>query len=250
LWQVFAMPDHVALVTGGSRGIGRAISLDLARTHAVAVNYNSGLDEAKETVSAIENTGGEALLVQGDVADKTSVDTMFTVVEEALGPVTALVNNAGIRRDTLAARMSEEDWSEVISIDLSGAFFCARRAMRSMISKRFGRIVNVSSIAGLRGVPGQANYSAAKAGLIGLTKSLAREVGRKNVTVNVVAPGLVETDLTTSLDEKRYADIVREIPAGRAATPDEIAMIVGFLCSERAAYVNGAVVVADGGMTA
>jgi 3-oxoacyl-[acyl-carrier protein] reductase len=244
------MSDHVALVTGGSRGIGRAISLDLARTHSVAVNYNNGVEEAKETVAAIEDIGGEALLVQGDVAERSEVDAAFETVEDAFGPVTVLVNNAGVRRDTLTARMSDEDWNEVISIDLSGAFMCARRAIRSMISRGFGRIVNVSSVGGIRGVPGQANYCAAKAGLIGLTKSLAREVGRKNITVNAVAPGLVETELTTTLDEKRYAEIVREIPAGRAATPEEIAVIVAFLCSERAAYVNGAVVVADGGMTA
>jgi 3-oxoacyl-[acyl-carrier protein] reductase len=244
------MSDRVALVTGGSRGIGRAVCIDLAQTHAVAVNYHSGIEEAKATASAIEEAGGECILVQGDVSDKSAVDAMFSTVEEEFGSVTVLVNNAGVRRDTLAVRMSEEDWNEVISIDLSGAFLCSRRALRSMISGRFGRIVNIGSVAGVRGVPGQANYCAAKAGLMGLTKSLAREVGRKNVTVNAIAPGLVETELTTSLDEKRFAEIVREIPLGRAATPEEIAAVVAFLCSEKAAYINGEVVVADGGMTA
>jgi 3-oxoacyl-[acyl-carrier protein] reductase len=244
------MSDRVALVTGGSRGIGRAICLDLARTHSVAVNYNSGVDEAKGTLSAIEASGGEGFLVRADVSDEESVDRMFSDTEDALGPVSVLVNNAGIRRDALAARMSHEAWNEVMAVDLSGAFACARRALRPMISQRFGRIVNVTSVAGLRGNPGQANYGAAKAGLIGLTKTLAREVAKKNVTVNAIAPGLVETELTTTLGERRYAELVNEIPAGRAATPEEIASVVSFLCSDGAAYVNGAVVVADGGMTA
>lgn len=244
------MSRGVALVTGGSRGIGRAICLDLGRTHAVAINYNRNVDEAKETLGTIESAGGEGILVQGDVSDDSTVDDMFGETEESLGPVSVLVNNAGIRRDALAARMSRDDFDDVISVDLSGAFSCARRALRSMISRGFGRIVNVSSIAGLRGNPGQANYSAAKAGLIGLTKSLAREVARKNITVNAVAPGLVATELTTSLEERRYADLIKEIPAARAGTPEEIAVVVSFLCSEQAAYVNGTVVVADGGMTA
>jgi 3-oxoacyl-[acyl-carrier protein] reductase len=244
------MPDHVALVTGGSRGIGRAVCLDLAETHAVAINYSSGSGDAKDTLAAIENSGGEACLVQGDVSNEEAVDNVFRNVEDALGPVSVLVNNAGIRRDKLAARMATGDWDEVLSVDLTGAFFCSRRAIRSMISRGFGRIVNVSSVAGIRGVPGQPNYCAAKAGLIGLTKSMAREIGRKNVTVNAVAPGLIETDLTKSLDGKRFEALVAEIPAGRPGTPEEIAAVVAFLCSEKAAYINGSVVVADGGMTA
>jgi 3-oxoacyl-[acyl-carrier protein] reductase len=244
------MFDRVALVTGGSRGIGRAICLALAHTHAVAVNYNSSIDEAKLTLSAIEAAGGEGLLVRADISDGSAVDEMFSVTEDALGPVSVLVNNAGIRQDSLTARMSRDTWEEVISVDLSGAFACSRRALRPMIAQGFGRIVGVTSIAGLRGNPGQANYCAAKAGMIGLTKSLAREVARKNITVNAVAPGLVETELTAALGEKRYAEIVKEIPTGRAAAPEEIAAVVSFLCSDQAAYVNGAVVVADGGMTA
>jgi 3-oxoacyl-[acyl-carrier protein] reductase len=244
------MPDHVALVTGGSRGIGRAVCLDLAETHVVAINYSSGSGDAKDTLAAIENSGGEACLVQGDVSNEEAVDNVFRNVEDALGPVSVLVNNAGIRRDKLAARMATGDWDEVLSVDLTGAFFCSRRAIRSMISRGFGRIVNVSSVAGIRGVPGQPNYCAAKAGLIGLTKSMAREIGRKNVTVNAVAPGLIETDLTKSLDGKRFEALVAEIPAGRPGTPEEIAAVVAFLCSEKAAYINGSVVVADGGMTA
>jgi 3-oxoacyl-[acyl-carrier protein] reductase len=244
------MPEHVALVTGGSRGIGRAVCLDLAETHAVAINYISGSEEAKETLAAIENGGGEACLVQGDVSNEEVVDAIFRNVEDALGPVSVLVNNAGIRRDNLAARMATGDWEEVLSVDVTGSFLCSRRAIRSMISRGFGRIVNVSSVAGIRGVPGQANYCAAKAGVIGLTRSLAREIGRKNVTVNAVAPGLIETDLTTSLNGKRFEALVAEIPVGRPGTPEEIAAVVAFLCSDKAAYINGSVVVADGGMTA
>jgi 3-oxoacyl-[acyl-carrier protein] reductase len=241
---------RVALVTGGSRGIGRAICLELADSHALVVNYRSAVDEAKETVAQIENSGGEALLVQGDVRSRSSVESIFAEAEEALGPVEVLVNNAGIRRDGLMVRMSDDHWDDVIATDLTAAFYCARRGLRSMIRQRFGRIVNVSSVAGLHGSAGQANYSAAKAGLIGLTKSLAREVARKSITVNAVAPGLVETELTTSLDEARYADLVREIPAGRAGTPEEIAAAVSFLCSDNSGYINGAVLVADGAMTA
>ena len=244
------MPEPVALVTGGSRGIGRAVCLELARSHAVAVNYRADADAAKETQSLIEQAGGEAIVVQGDVSDASSVEEVYRTTEEALGSISVLVNNAGIRRDNLAARMSDADWGEVLATDLSGAFMCARRALRSMIAGRYGRIVNVSSVAGVRGSAGQANYCAAKAGLIGLTRSLAREVAKKMITVNAVAPGLVETELTSSLDEERYAQLVDAIPAGRAAAPEEVAALIGFLCSPQASYVNGAVVVADGGMTA
>lgn len=240
----------VALVTGGSRGIGRAICLELARSHAIVVNYRSAVDEAKATAAEIESIGGEAMIVQADVRRRSEVEAMFSEVEEAFGSVAVLVNNAGIRQDKLAVRLSEDDWEDVLSTTLSGAFFCARRALRSMIRERFGRIVNMASVAGLYGSPGQTNYSAAKAGLIGFTRSLAREVARKNITVNAVAPGLVETELTTSLGTTRYEEIVHEIPAGRAAAPHEIAAVASFLCTDAAGYVNGAVIVADGAMTA
>lgn len=241
---------RVALVTGGTRGIGRAICLELARSHALVVNYRSAVHDAKETATQIESAGGEAVLVKGDVSQRSSVEAMFTQAEEMLGPVEVLVNNAGIRHDGLAVRMSDDHWDDVIATDLTGAFYCARRALRSMIRQRWGRIVNVSSVAGLHGSAGQVNYSAAKAGLIGLTRSLAREVARKDITVNAVAPGLIETELTTSLDAARYEELVREVPAGRAGTPEEIAASVSFLCSDKAGYVNGAVLVADGAMTA
>ena len=245
------MPERrVALVTGGSRGIGRAICLELSRSFLMAVNFNSRVEDAKQTLSLIESSGGEAIAVQGDVRDRAAVEAMFDKTEESLGPVSALVNNAGIRRDALAVRTSDEDWDDVLATNLTGAFICTRRALRPMIRQRFGRVVNVASVAGVRGSAGQANYSAAKAGLIGLTRSLAKEVARKSITVNAVAPGLVETELTTSLDPSRYESLVQEIPAGRAAAPEEIAAAVSFLCSDSASYVNGAVLMADGAMTA
>jgi 3-oxoacyl-[acyl-carrier protein] reductase len=245
------MPERVALVTGGSRGIGRAICCALAaQGDVVAVNYRSGVEQAKETLALIELSGGEGIVVEADVTQSAAVDAMFAEVEETVGPVTVVVNNAGIRRDGLAVRMSDADWQDVISTNLFGAFACSRRGLRTMLREGIGRIVNVASVAGLQGSPGQANYCAAKAGLIGLTKALAREVARKNITVNSVAPGLVATELTTSLPEERWAELVHAIPAGRAGTPEEIGELVAFLCSEQAAYITGGVFVADGGMTA
>jgi 3-oxoacyl-[acyl-carrier protein] reductase len=244
------MSEQVALVTGGSRGIGRAICLALARTHIVAVNHRESLEAAKETLASIHDAGGEGILVQADAGDSAQVEAMFAEVEDALGPVSVLVNNAGIRRDGLTMRMTDSDWDEVLRVNLFGAFACTRRALRSMIRAGNGRIVNVASVGGIQGSPGQANYCAAKAGLIGLTKAVAREVARKNVTVNAVAPGLIETELTTSLTAARYTELVDSIPAARAGQPEEVAALVAFLCSDQAAYLNGAILVADGAMTA
>lgn len=245
------MPERTALVTGGSRGIGRATSLALARRgFAVAVNYRTHPDEAKETLQEIERSGGEGIVVEADVRDAGEVEAMFARVEDAFGSVGVLVNNAGVRTDALGARMTLEQWSGVLDTNLTGAFVCTRRALRAMIRERWGRIVNVASVAALRGSPGQANYSAAKAGLVGLTRSLAREVARKNVTVNAIAPGLIQTDLTASLSADQRQRLVDEIPMGRAGRADEIAELAAFLSSDEAAYITGAVVVADGGMTA
>lgn len=216
----------------------------------VAVNYRSDADAAKETLALVERAGSEGIVVEGDVSDASAVEAMFDHVEDALGRVAILVNNAGLRRDGLGLRITDEMWAEVVATNLTGAFACSRRALRSMIPSRWGRIVNVASVAGLRGSVGQANYAAAKAGLIGVTRTLAREVARKDVTVNAVAPGLVDTDLTSGLSERRRDELIAEIPAGRAGTPEEIAEVVAFLSSEQAAYITGAVVVADGGMTA
>jgi 3-oxoacyl-[acyl-carrier protein] reductase len=242
--------ERVALVTGASRGIGRAVALTLARSgHPVAVNYMSRGDLAKETLSLIEEAGGEGICVQADVGDSREVQRGFSEVEEALGPVAILVNNAGVRDDGLALGMSDESWEEVLRINLSGTFYCCRRALKSMLRARWGRIVNVSSIAGLRGSPGQVNYSAAKAAVVGLTKTLAKEVAAKGITVNAVAPGLVATELTTDLPGNRFDEMVSEIPQRRAGTPEDMANTVRFLCSQEAAYITGGVFVVDGGLT-
>lgn len=245
------MPDRVALVTGGSRGIGRAIALSLAAVgHPVAVNCRARLEEAKETVATIQSRGGEAMVAEADVTSQDEVERLFAEVEDALGPVSILVNNAGIRRDALSMRMSWGDWAAVIAANLDGAFLCSKRGLRSMIRNRWGRIVNISSVAGLHGSRGQSNYSASKAGLIGLTKTMALEVASRNVTVNAVAPGLVATELTTSLSEERFKELEATIPARRAGTPEDVAAVVRFLCSPEAAYVNGTVVAVDGAMSA
>ncbi|MFN2388556.1 MAG: 3-oxoacyl-ACP reductase FabG [Actinomycetota bacterium] len=245
------MPERIALVTGGSRGIGRAAAVALARRGArVAVNYHAGADEAKETLRLVEDVGGEGICVQGDVSSSESLDALFGVVAAELGDLSILVNNAGVRRDGLALAMSDDAWREVIETNLFGPFACTRRALRSMLKQRWGRIVNVASVAALRGSPGQANYAAAKAGLVGLTRTLAREVGGKGITVNAVAPGPVETELTSGLSTEQWDRLLAEVPVGRAGTPAEIGELIAFVCSEEAGFLNGGVFVADGGMTA
>jgi 3-oxoacyl-[acyl-carrier protein] reductase len=241
---------RVALVTGASRGLGRAIAAALAPDHVVAVNYRTGAEEAKETLRLVEAAGGEGVAVCGDVRDPASVEALFEAVEDALGPVEVLVNNAGCRADALAVRLGDDAWRDVIDTNLGGTFACARRALRPMLRAGWGRIVNVASVAALRGNPGQASYCASKAGVVGLTRALAREVARKGITVNALAPGLVETELVSDLDDRRRAALLEAIPAGRTGTPDEVAAAVRFLCSDDAAYVNGSVLTVDGGMTA
>lgn len=241
----------VALVTGASRGIGRAIALELAAAgSAVAVNYRSDAEGAKATVEEIQAAGGEAFSVAADVSEHDRVAHMFEEVSEALGPVTILVNNAGSRADGLAVRMSPEDFVRVVHTNLIGAFFCCKQALRPMIRGRWGRIVNISSVAGLRASPGQINYSAAKAGLIGLTKTLAAEVAGANITVNAVAPGPVATELTSSLPREKWEALVEAVPQKRPAEIDEVAAAVAYLCSDSAAHTTGTVLVVDGGMTA
>ncbi|MDQ3982256.1 MAG: 3-oxoacyl-ACP reductase FabG [Actinomycetota bacterium] len=242
--------SRVALVTGASRGLGRATAVALADRHPVAVNYRSRPDEAKETLRLIEAAGGEGICVQADVRDTSAVAAMFEEVEDALGPVAVLVNNAGCRADGLAARLGDDAWRDVLDTNLGGTFACSRRALHPMLRAGWGRICNVSSVAGLKGNAGQVNYSAAKAGVIGLTRSLAREVARKGITVNAVAPGLVETELVAGLGEAQRSALLEMTPAGRAGTPEEVAAVIAFLCSDAASYVNGTVLTIDGGMSA
>lgn len=240
----------VALVTGASRGIGRAIAVELAtHGHTIAINYVAHETDAHETLAVVEAAGSKGLCVQGDVSEPGDVNRCFDEVEASLGPVTTLVNNAGLRRDGLAISMTDDAWDQVIATCLTGTFNCSRRALRGMLKARTGRIVNVTSVAGIRGSVGQTNYSAAKAGVIGLTRSLAREVASKGITVNAVAPGLITTDLTASLGPERLAAMTAGIPARRAGEPQDVASIVGWLCSDAASYVTGSVITTDGGMS-
>jgi 3-oxoacyl-[acyl-carrier protein] reductase len=234
-----------ALVTGGSRGIGAATARALAADGwKVAVNYRSDAEAADEVVKSLATPG---FAIQGDVSDPEAADAIFTAVEEALGaPVLVLVNNAGVTADNLSPALSDDDWDRVVDTNLSGAFRLTRRALRPMLRARFGRIVNVASVVGQKANPGQANYAAAKAGLVGMTKTVAAEVARRGITVNAVAPGFIATEMTASLTNG-YLD---HVPARRAGTPEEVAACVRFLVSEDAAYVTGTTLTVDGGLSA
>ncbi|MBI2940223.1 MAG: 3-oxoacyl-[acyl-carrier-protein] reductase [Chloroflexi bacterium] len=240
---------RVALVTGASRGIGRAIALRLAQDGAlVGVNYRQNAAAAEAVTTAIEESGGQAFLVPGDVSDAGQARAAVAKAIEVGGRLDVLVNNAGIIRDTLLLRMADDDWDAVLNTNLRGAYLCTQAALRGMLRQRWGRIVNIASIAGLVGNAGQANYSAAKAGLIGFTKSVAREAASRNVTVNAVAPGLIETDITTGMPPKAREAMIAQIPMQRMGTPEEVAEVVAFLVSDRASYITGAVIQIDGGL--
>jgi 3-oxoacyl-[acyl-carrier protein] reductase len=244
-----AMNGHegCALVTGASRGIGAAIARGLAEDGwPVGVNYRSDREGAEQVVKEIESAGGKALAVQADVSDGEAANGLFKQLEEEFGPVLVLVNNAGVRADNLSPQIDDEDWDRVLATNLSGAFRTTRRALGPMLKKRFGRIVNIASIVGQRANPGQANYAASKAGLVAMTKTVAAEVARRKITVNAVAPGLVETEMTEGIGD----GLLKEVPARRAGTPEEVAACVRFLASEDAAYVTGSTLTVDGGLTA
>jgi 3-oxoacyl-[acyl-carrier protein] reductase len=243
------LQDKVAVVTGASRGIGRAIALELARRGAsVVVNYNSSVDAANDVVHAIKQDGGQAIAVQADVGDPAQAATLIQAAIDTFGGIHILVNNAGTTRDQLLMLMSEEDWDVVLRTNLKGVFNCCKAAARKMMRQRFGRIVNVSSVSGICGQGGQTNYAASKAGVIGFTKSLAKELGARNITVNAVAPGFVPTRLTADLPEDLIQRAIEMTPLGRMGQPEEIAHAVAFLASDLASFITGEVLTVDGGL--
>jgi len=237
-----------ALVTGASRGIGRAVALSLSQMgYAILINFNSNRDAAEETLKLIESQGGSGELLPFDVSNDTEVDKALLSWEEAHpnAYIEVLVNNAGFRKDNLMIFMSNEDWSSIINTHLNGFFYTTRRVLKSMLSKRYGRIINIVSLSGIKGLPGQTNYSAAKAGIIGATKALAQEIGARKITVNAVAPGFIKTDMIADLDESQLKTM---IPVGRFGKPEEVADLVAFLASEKASYITGEVISINGGL--
>ena len=243
------LKGKAALVTGGSRGIGRAVCLELARRGAcVAVNYAGNAAAAEETVESCKAMGVDAFSVQADVADAAACDAMVKEVLSRFGRLDILVNNAGITRDGLMPMLKDADWDAVLDANLKGAFHCMRAAYRPMMKQKYGRVVNLSSIVGLRGNAGQANYAASKAGLLGLTKSMAKELAGRNVTVNAVAPGFIDTDMTAALPEKARESMLASIPMGRLGQGEDVAKAVAFFAGDGAGYVTGQVLCVDGGM--
>lgn len=241
--------SEVVLVTGASRGIGAAIARTMAEAgYGVAVNYANSADLAEGVAAEIVAQGGSAVAVQADVSDADQVAAMFATVSAQLGPVTVLVNNAGITEDGLLLRMGPDQWDRVLSTNLRSVYLCTKAALRPMLRARSGRIISVSSISGIVGNPGQSNYSASKAGVIGFTKSIAKEVGSRGITVNAVAPGFIATDMTDALGEVVTDSVKQQISLGRLGQPEEVASVVRYLASEDASYITGQTIVVDGGL--
>lgn len=248
-----SLEGKIAIVTGagrGGRGIGRGIALALAQAGAdVAITSRSNIADAEAVAEAVREAGRTALAIQCDVSDATSVESLFATVKEQLGRVDILVNNAGITRDTLLLRMSEDDWDGVLDANLKGTFLCTRAAAKIMLKQKFGRIINITSVNGQVGSPGQANYSASKAGMIGFTKSVARELASRNITVNAVAPGFIDTQMTDFVSGDSREKLLEKIPLGRFGSVEDVGAAVAFLASDGASYITGQTLTVDGGLT-
>ena len=237
------------LVTGGSRGIGKAIAKNLGLTCNVVVGYSNSKEQADEVVDAIKTAGGNAIAVSIDVTDQNSVDECFETVEDVYSSVDILINNAGITKDNIFPRLKQEDWDSVIDTNLTGSFRASQRAIKGMMKNKWGRIIFISSVAGISGNTGQSNYAASKAGLIGLAKTISKELGSRNITSNVIAPGYIETDMTSFLTDEQKEDIIKQLSIKRVGKPEDIANMVSFLCSDESEYITGQVFPVDGGLT-
>ena len=238
-----------AFVTGGSRGIGKSIALDLGKKFHVVVGYSVSNEKAREVSDEILNNGGSSSTVQINISESDSVDKAFSSIEKDHTSVDVLVNNAGITKDNILPRMKEDEWLEVIQTNLTGSFYTSQRAIKLMMKNKWGRIVFISSVVGISGNQGQANYAASKAGLIGLSKSISKEMGSRNITSNVVAPGYIETDMTSFLDDQNKENIIEQLSIKRIGKPEDISNIVSFLCSDESEYITGQVIPVDGGLT-
>ena len=238
-----------AFVTGGSRGIGKSIALDLGNKFHVVVGFSVSNEKAKEVSEKIISNGGSSSTVQIDISESNSVDEAFSSIEKDYTSVDVLINNAGITKDNILPRMKEDEWLEVIQTNLTGSFYTSQRAIKLMMKNKWGRIVFISSVVGISGNQGQANYAASKAGLIGLSKSISKEMGSRNITSNVVAPGYIETDMTSFLDNQNKENIIDQLSIKRIGKPEDISNIVSFLCSDESEYITGQVIPVDGGLT-
>tara|TARA_B100000745_G_scaffold99706_1_gene63631 strand:+ start:194 stop:949 length:756 start_codon:yes stop_codon:yes gene_type:complete len=245
------LKDQIAIVTGASKGIGKAIAKELSNQGAkIVINYNSDHKSAEQISNEINKTGGESIKIQTDVSDENAVSEMIKKTISKFQKIDILVNNAGITKDKLAIRMTSDDWNKVITTNLNSTFLCTKYTLPYMLKAKYGRIINISSVVGMTGNPGQSNYSASKAGLIGFTKSIAREVGTRNITSNAIAPGYISTEMTNAINPNVQEKILANIPMNRFGSPEEIAQLVGFLSSDKAAYITGQTLVIDGGLTA